>query len=138
MANSNRFHGRNMQLYVAVTGGGSASPVSNLTDYTMASTAARTDVTAAGDSTKTYVQGLPDSQGTFSGFRQYAAKQLLAAAQDGLARAWYFYEDTVNAPTSYFFGTAFFDFSESISVNDAAKFSGTWAAATPTSSSGLT
>ncbi len=137
MANASRFHGRNGILYVGSTTSAQASPVSNTTDFAIDSKSDRTDVTAMGDSTKVYVQGLPDSAMTFSGFREKDAKQLLAAAQDGLARKWYFYEDSTDT-AAYFFGTAFFDFSSTWSVNDAAKMSGTGAAATPTASVGLT
>lgn len=137
MANSNRFHARSGILYVSPTNGAAAVHLANISEFTMDSTSDRVDVTSMTDTTKTYVQGLPDSSGSFSGFRQSGAKQMLAAAQDGLARSWYFYEQSDTA-TAYFFGTAFFDFSSTWSVGDAAKMSGTWAAATPTYSSGLT
>lgn len=137
MANANRFHARSGVLYVSPTNGAAAVAVSNVSEFSMDSKTDRVDVTALTDTTKVYVQGLPDSSGSFSGFRESGAKQLLAAAQDGLARNWYFYEDA-STSTAYFFGTAYFDFASTWSVNDAAKMSGTWAAATPTYSSGLT
>ncbi len=133
----NRFHGRNGVLYIGATTSAAASPVSFMTDFAIDSKSDRSDVTAMGDTTKVYVQGLPDSNMTFSGFRESDAKQLLAAAQDGLARKWYWYESSSDT-SAYFWGTAFFDFSSTWSVNDAAKFSGTGAAATPTATVGLT
>ncbi len=137
MANQNRFHARKGALWASATNGVAATPLSNVSSFSMDSKADRVDVTAMGDVNKNYVQGLADSQGSFAGFRESGAKQLLAAAQDGLARNWYFYEDTTDM-TKYFFGTAFFDFSSTWDLNDAAKMSGTWASATGTFSSGLT
>ena len=137
MANANRFHARSGILYVSPTNGAAAVHVSNISEFSMDSKSDRVEVTAMTDTTKTYVQGLPDSSGSFSGFRQSGAKQLLSAASDGMARNWYFYEDA-STSSAYFFGTAFFDFSSTWSVSDAAKMSGTWAAATPTYTVGLT
>lgn len=132
-----RFHARNGVLYVGATSGAQASQAAFITSFTIDAKSDRVDVTAFGDTSKVYVQGLSDAQGTYAGFRDSGAKQLLAAAQDGLARKFYFYEDNAT-PTAYFFGTAFFDQSVSLGVSAAAALSGTWAAATPLQTSGLT
>jgi hypothetical protein len=132
-----RFHARNGVLYVGATTSTAASPAAFITSFTIDAKSDRVDVTAFGDTSKVYVQGLADAQGTYAGFRDAAAKQLLAAAQDGLSRKWYFYEDS-NTPTAYFFGTAFWDQSISLGVSAAAALSGTWASATPLGTSGIT
>lgn len=81
-------------------------------------------VTAFGDANKTYVSGLPDAQGNFSGFYDTASDQLYTnPAVDGVARKVYLYP-TRSITTTYWSGTAFFDFSISDGVGDAVKVSG--------------
>lgn len=123
-------HGRNGRLYVAIASVGSASPVPFISEFTIQAATDRVDITSFGDSNKQYVAGLPDAQGSYSGFWDDATAQLFTAATDGVARKTYWYPDISNAPGVYWFGTAFFDQSQQSSVNDAAKISGTWNAAT--------
>ena len=132
-----RFHARTGVLYVGATTSAQASPAAFISSFTIDAKADRVDVTAFGDTSKVYVQGLADAQGTYAGFRDSGAKQLLAAAQDGLSRKWYYYEEAATA-TAYFFGTAFWDQSISLASSSAGALSGTWASATPLGTSGLT
>lgn len=123
-----RIHGRNGALYAAVASGGIAEPVSYLDSWSLDGKTDRVDVTAFGDSNKTYVSGLPDAQGNFSGFYDTASDQLYTAAVDGVARKVYLYPTRADTGT-YWFGTAFFDFSVSDAVGDAVKISGSFSAA---------
>lgn len=123
-----RIHGRRGQLYVDPTGSAAASPVAYLSQWGLDFSTDRVDVTAFGDTNKTYVSGLPDAQGSFSGFYDTATAQLYTASQDGLARKFYLYPDNSSTGT-YFFGTALFDFSLSGGVSDGVAVSGTFAAA---------
>jgi ribonuclease HII len=75
------------------------------------------------------VTGLPDFQGTFSGFYDDATAQTYTAAVDGVARKFYFYTDIVNDPAQYFFGTAFVDFALDSDVAGALAISGNISAA---------
>ncbi len=124
-----RIAGRNGALYMAIASGGTAQAVAFIskTDVDMASD--KFEVTAFQDVTKTYVSGLPDFKGTFSGFYDNATAQMYTAAVDGVARKFYWYPDTTNA-TQYWFGTAFFDFHVTIDVGGSADISGNLAAAT--------
>lgn len=122
-------HGRNGRLYVAIASGGSASPIPFINEFSQEASTDRVDITSFGDANKAYVAGLPDAKGSYSGFWDDATAQLFTAATDGIARKTYWYPDTVNAPGVYWFTTAFFDQSQSSSVSDAAKISGTWSAA---------
>lgn len=122
-------HGRNGRLYMAILSAGLAEPIPLVSDFTQDAATDRVDVTAFGDAGKKYVAGLPDAKGTYAGFWDDATAQMFTAANDGIARKFYWYPDTTNAPTVYWYGTAFFDASYTFSVNDAAKNSGTWSAA---------
>ena len=127
-----RIHGRRGRLYVGLASDtAAAEPVANLTTWDISFTADRIDVTALGDESKQYVQGLKDAQGNFAGWYDSVSAQLYTAANDGIARRAYWYPDaTVGSAGPYWFGTAFFDFSISTGVADAVSISGSWAAAT--------
>ena len=124
-----RIAGRNARMYVGITSGGTAEPVPFIRQFTIAAATDRFEVTAFGDTTKTYVAGLPDATGDWSGFYDNQTAQLYTAAQDGVARRTYMYPDIVSSPNQYWFGTAFFDFSADFAVDGAGSVSGSWAAA---------
>ncbi len=122
-----RIHGRNGILYAGISSGAAASPVAFLSDWTVNLTVDKVEVTAMGDAQKTYVAGLPDAQGDFSGWYDDATSQTYLAARDGIARNFYLYPNTNNS-LNYFFGTFFPDFSVAGGVGAAVSVKGTWAA----------
>ena len=124
--------GRNGQLKVdqSVGANGSASTVANLTTFDIQQTRDKTEVTSFGDTTKTYIAGLADASGSFSGFWDSAGGLPRGAAAN--ARAFYLYPTTSDT-TKYWFGTATFDITVSTSVGGAVEASGSWAAATSVS-----
>ena len=124
-----RRHGRDGRVYVALTSGGTAEPIAFLSSWSINFTTDKVDVTAFGDSNKTYVAGLPDAQGDFSGFWDSDQNDLYEAAQDGVARKFYLYPSRRLDDSDYYFGEAFFDFSVSGGVSDAVTVSGSWSAA---------
>lgn len=121
-----RYSGRNMTFYLSVDGTAAPTPVPFLSDYEIVATADNIEVTAGGDTNKTYVPGLPDFSGSISGFFDYdstaATDSLWKAGRDGVARAFYLYPDA-NTATLYFYGTAYFDFSHSAGVAGAGTVS---------------
>ena len=121
-----RIHGKSGRLYVAIASGGTAEPIAFISDWSMTAVTDKVEVTSLGDTNKTYVAGLPDAQGTFSGFYDDATAQTYTAATDGVARKFYLYPNV--STTQYFFGTGLFDFSITDAVNDAVKITGNWAA----------
>lgn len=108
----------------------SAEQVAYLSDWSIDFATDREEVTAFGDTNKTYVSGLPDASGDFSGFFDNATQQTYTAAVDGLPRKFYIYPTTAVTGT-YFFGTGYFDFSASAGVGGAVEISGSWNAAGP-------
>jgi len=124
--------GRNGRFYIdsSAAASGSAAPVANLNTFSVNQTSDRTEVTAFGDTTKTYVAGVKDAQGDFAGFWD-AAGDLTRYVSDGVARKFYLYMQAGSSHVgTYFFGTATFDISLSQGVGGASEVSGSWAAAT--------
>ncbi len=123
-----RIHGQRGRLYAGLASStAAAEPVAYLTAWTLDSATDKSDVTAFGDTNKTYVSGLPDAQGTYAGFYDTASAQLYTASQDGAARRFYLYPDISDG--DYFFGTALFDFSVNTGVAEGVAVSGSWSAA---------
>ena len=124
-----RRHGRNAQVYVGVTSAAAASPCAFQAAWSINMVTDKQDVTAFGDGNKVYVAGLPDSSGDFTGFMDDATSQTYIAATDGLARNFYLYPDTTNAPNVYWFGTILPDFSADGAIGGAVNMKASWNAA---------
>jgi hypothetical protein len=105
-----------------------AEPIAYLNSWSIDFTVNFINVTAFGDTSMTYVSGLPDTKGAFGGFYDTATAQLYTAATDGVARKMYLYPDN-GSTGQYWFGTGLFDFSISSGVDDAVSVSGNWSAA---------
>lgn len=116
--------GRNGALYAAIASGGTAEPLYFISKWTFQAQTDQIEVTAFGDSNKSYVTGLPDAKITWSGFWSDDSNDMFTAALDGVARAFYLYEDKSNKPNTYTFGLGFFDFSKSSDVAGAVDVSG--------------
>lgn len=125
-----RRHGRNGRLYMGITNSGSTpSPVAFLKSWSLEAKTDKSEVTAFGDSNKVKVAGLPDASGKFAGYWDDSTPQSWNAALDGNYRMFYLYPDVTNAPTVYWYGTAFFDFSVEVMVDGAITTQGGWDAA---------
>ena len=122
--------GRKGRLYVdtSANADAAAQPIANLNSWSINQTTDRTEVTSFGDETKTYVAGLRDAQGDFSGF--WDTDGTLYNTTDGNPRKFYLYE-TTDATGKYWFGTGTFDITTSAQVSGAVEVSGSWAASTP-------
>ena len=124
-----RQHSRNTALYVSIDGVGAASPVVGIDSVTMDFSTDKAEVSGFGDANKSYVAGLPDTKGTYSGSYDNAADQLFTASLDGVARNFYLYMNRSTPTVNYFYGTALFDHSIDAKIGDAQKISGTITAA---------
>lgn len=125
-----RIHGRKGRLYVGLASDtASAEPVTFLNKWSIGFSTDNVDVTANGDTNKTYVAGLPDASGSFAGFFDDATVQTYTAGADGLARRFYLYPTTPSVSGPYWFGTALFDFSAEADVGSAVTISGDFQAA---------
>lgn len=123
--------GRNGRIYLAITSSGTAEPIAFQTKWTLNLQQDKFDVTAYGDTTKTYVVGLPSGDATYNGFYDDTTAQMFTGAADGIARKVYLYTDVVNYPQSrYWFSTAFVDAQIEVPVDGAIPISGNITTAT--------
>jgi hypothetical protein len=107
-----------------------ASMMAFLSDWSISFSTNKVDVTAMGDKNLTYVAGLPDSSGDFSGFMDDESAQTYVAATDGMPRKFYLYPNSTEQ-TEYFYGTILPDYSVSGSVTSAVTLKSSWNAAGP-------
>jgi hypothetical protein len=123
--------GRRGRIYIdtSTDGTGAAKPIANLNSWSLNRTTDKIEVSAFGSTSKSYVVGLPDAQGDFSGFWDTDGDQYkVSQAIDG-GRKFYCYVNNVDNAAQYFFGKAHFDVSVSQTVSGAVEVSGSWAAA---------
>jgi hypothetical protein len=85
------------------------------------------DVTSFGDANKTYVQGLPDVQGTVTGFWDDTETKPFAAAASSDGLKMYLYP-SADKTTSYHYGPAWLDCSMEVSVTGAVSITGNFVA----------
>lgn len=115
-------------IYLGATTSAAASPITFQNTWSMNFTSDKIDVTAFGETTKTYVAGIADAQGEFAGFYDDSTPQTYTAAIDGLSRRFYLYPSSLNT-AQYFFGTVFADMSINAAVAGATEVSASWNAA---------
>jgi hypothetical protein len=123
-----RIHGKRGRVYLDITGSGSAEPLPFFARWTINHSTDRADVSAMGDTNKTYVSGMADAVGTFNGFYDDETAQTYTAAIDGLARKFYLYPDILSN-TKYFWGTILVDMNIDGGVDSAVTVSASWNAA---------
>jgi hypothetical protein len=121
------YAGRKGVVYLSTTGSGAATNVIKLNQWTVNKTTDKIEVTAFGDANKTYVQGLPDLQGSFSGFWDDTESKPFTAAASSDGCKLYLYPSS-DITTKYFYGPAWLDVSMDTSVSAAVTISGNFAA----------
>src|SRR5262245_6043905 len=125
------YAGRNGVVYLSTTGSGTASNVVKQAAFTVNKTTDKLETTSFGDSNKTYVIGLPDLQGTISGFWDDTESKPFTAASSSDGCKLYLYPSST-ATGKYWYGPAWVDVSMDTGVADAVKISinfaanGTW------------
>ncbi len=113
-----RYHGRAGAVYLSSTGSGTAVSVGSLSAWNIDMATDKVEVTAFQDPNKVYVQGLKDISGSLSGFWDSSTDALFEAADSADGIKMYLYP-SVDAPTKYFYGTAWVDASIDTSVSAA-------------------
>ena len=98
-----------------------------MTQWTLDAATDRAEVTSFGDANKTYVQGLKDLSGSFSGLFNDTDTTVFTGADSTDGVKIYLYPST-DAATIYWYGPAWIDYSVDTSVTDAVKVSGSFAA----------
>jgi hypothetical protein len=121
------YAGRKGVVYMSTTGSGVASSVLHLSQWTLNAATDKIEVTSFLDANKTYVQGLKDLQGTLSGFFDDAETKPFTAADSTDGTKLYLYP-SADAPTIYWYGPAWLDYSIDTSVGGAVTMSANFAA----------
>lgn len=118
---------RKAVVYLSTSGSGTATNVIKLNAWTINRTTDKIEVTAFGDANKTYVQGLPDVQGTFSGTWDDTESKPFTAAGSTDGCRMYLYPSS-DAPSKFWSGPAWLDLSMDVSVTGAVTLTGNFAA----------
>lgn len=121
-----RYHGKSGRVMMSTTAAG-AAVTTTMSGWTLNRATDRAETTSFGDANKTYVQGLPDIQGTINGFVDHADDRLFDAAESADGVRMYLYMST-DALTIYFYGPAWVDASMEVPVSGAVTMNGTFAA----------
>lgn len=116
-----RYGGIGARLYI------NNAQVLALSEWTVDMSNEQIEVTAFGDTNKTYVQGFPDLKGTFSGFWDDAEDAIWQATQ-GVVPVYVSIYPSINASSKYLYGPAWVSASLSAGAKDAVKTSGTFTA----------
>jgi hypothetical protein len=121
------YPGRNAIVYLSTSIGGAPSNVLHINKWTMNRNTDKIEVTSFGDANKTYVQGLPDVKGSFSGFWDDTESKPFTGAASTSGVNIYLYPSS-NAITKYWYGPAWLDMSMDCPVSGAVSISGNFAA----------
>jgi hypothetical protein len=125
------FHaGRTGAVYLAIESAtGVATACIGLNAWTLNRDTDTFEVTSFGDSNKTFVQGLPNLQGTISGSWNDAETKPFGGAASSTGVKLYLYPDITNSPTKYAYGTAWLSASIETPVGGAVTLTGNFVAA---------
>ena len=113
---------------MSTTGTGTAVPLASMAGWTVNYETDKEETTSFGDANKTYVQGLPDVSGDFNGFFDDTDSGLFNGSISADGVKLYLYPDYTNAPTRYWYGPAWVDYSVENPVDGATTVSGSFAA----------
>lgn len=128
MANSStKLHGMGGAIYLGNAVGSGGIRVAAKSEWSLQRNRDYVDSTSFGDPNKTYLAGLPNVQGNFSGFLDTSGDLMLNSATSG-AQTMYLYADdgTMAGHTVVLVahGPAFIDASITVANTDAAKITG--------------
>jgi len=116
------YHAKDAVVYISTSGSTEAIQLVGCSEWTLDMSTDTVETTAFGDTTKTYVQGLPDVSGTLACFWRDDETKLFAASSSTTPCKVYLYFSK-NATTRYAYGTAWFSVSMSSPVAGAVTLS---------------
>lgn len=114
---------------MSTSASGTAVALASQASWSLDLSVDREEVTSFGDANKTYVQGLSDISGDFSGFFDDSDATLYTAAASSDGAKMYLYPNFTSAPTKYWYGLAWVDYKVEAPVDGAVTISGTFGAA---------
>jgi hypothetical protein len=95
---------------MSTTGSGTAATVISLNNWQLSAKTDKEETTSFGDTNKRYVQGLPDFNGSLSGFFDDTDSTVFTGSGSADGVKMYLYPDFTNAPTKYWYGAAYVDY----------------------------
>ena len=119
-----KYHGKKGLIYLSTSGTGNATSFANLTNWTLNLATDAVEVTAFGDTNKTYTQGLKDVQGTFQGYYDDSTTANLFTGADSSDGVKVYIYPSSDAITKYAYGPAWLDCSVQGAVSGAVQVSG--------------
>jgi hypothetical protein len=122
-----RYHGKSGVLYLSTTGSGVATTTVSMASISADFTTDTVETTSFGDPNKTYVQGLKDIKGAFSGFLDDTGLSIFTAADSADGCKMYIYPSSL-MPTVYWYGPAWLNASIAIGVSAADTVTGNFSA----------
>lgn len=123
-----RYHGKKGRVLMSTTGSGTAAAVSALNNWSLDASTDKEETTSFGDANKTYVQGLPDISGSFAGYFDDSDSTVFTGSGSSDGVKMYLYPDYTNAPTKYWYGPAWVDYSIETPVDGAVTISANFVA----------
>ena len=114
-------------VYMSTSGSGTASNVIHLNTWVLNRDTDKIETTSFGDTNKTYVQGLPDLKGSFSGFWDDTETKPFTGASSTDGVKLYLYP-SADIPTKYAYGPAWVDCSINVAVSGAVTISSNYVA----------
>ena len=123
-----RIAGAHGQVLMDPTGGATPIAVANLNKWDLNLATDKIDVTAFGDTNKTYVQGLPDIKGAIAGFWDSSDTSIFDVALGTVACALKLLPSSLDA-TTFFSGKAWLDAQISVDSKGAVTIGGNFVAA---------
>jgi hypothetical protein len=122
-----KIHGKGGAIYVGGAKGSGGTKWTYKSEWSLQRNRDYVDATAFGEANKTYLAGLPNVQGNFSGFLDTAGDLLLDAATSGALDV-YLYADDATLPDGtevlVAHGPAFVDATVTCSNTDAVRITG--------------
>jgi hypothetical protein len=124
------YHAKDAIVYLAGTSSDEASELLGCSEWTLDMSTDTVEVTAFGDTNKTYVQGLPDVSGSLTVFwRDDENKLFTAQAQSSPVKCYLYFSR--NATTRYAYGKAWLSTSLNSAVSGAVSLSANFVAGGP-------
>lgn len=123
-----RYHGKKGALYMSTSASGTAVTVVAMNRWSLSMPTDKAEVSAFGDLNKQYVQGLADVSGQVSGWWDDTSDQLYDASRSTDGVKMYLYPSS-DAPSKYWYGLAWVDFSIEVTNTGGVSISGSFVAA---------
>jgi hypothetical protein len=137
-ANSNtRLPGKNGAIYLGGAKGTGVKVAAKM-EWSLQRNRDYVDATVFGDTNKTYLAGLPNVQGAFSGFLDTSGDLLLNAATSEATLIYLYADDTGGSPVPIAYGPGLIDGNVTASLSDAIRFTGEFRASNLNGSSAWT